>query len=149
MRIVLDSNVIVAAFATRGLCAALFEYCVENHEIFLCSAMLKEITRVLRKRIKVPLSTVDEIELYLKDSTSLVKPARIDPRVCRDKNDLPVLGCALSSLSEFIITGDDDLLSLVRYEKIDIVTPRQFWERVKTRGNRRKRKDRMPKGRPG
>jgi len=132
MRIVLDSNVIVAAFATRGLCAALFEYCVENHEIFLCTAMLKEITGVLRKRIKVPRQTVDQIESYLKANTSLVKPARIDPRVCRDKKDLPVLGCAVSSVSEFIITGDDDLLTLKRHEDTDIVTLRQFWERVKT-----------------
>lgn len=132
MRIVLDSNVIVAAFATRGLCAALFEYCVESHEIFLCSAMHKEIARVLRQRIKVPRSTVDQIESYLEDHTSLVKPARIDPKVCRDKKDLPVLGCALSSLSEYLITGDDDLLSIVRFEKVGIVTPRQFWERVRT-----------------
>ncbi|MFC1800125.1 putative toxin-antitoxin system toxin component, PIN family [Candidatus Eisenbacteria bacterium] len=132
MRIVLDSNVIVAAFATRGLCAALFEHCVENHEIFLCNAMLKEITRVLRKRIKVPRPTVDQIESYLRSHTSLVRPARIDPRVCRDKKDLPVLGCTLSSLSEFLITGDDDLLTLGSFEGTDIVTPRQFWERVKT-----------------
>lgn len=133
MRIVLDSNVVVAAFATRGLCAALFEYCVESHEIFLCSVMLKEITRVLRKRIKVPRETVGQIESYLGTGTSLVKPTRIDPGVCRDKKDLPVLGCAVSSVSEFLVTGDDDLLSIAGFEKIDIVTPRQFWERVKTR----------------
>jgi putative PIN family toxin of toxin-antitoxin system len=132
MRIVLDSNVIVAAFSTRGLCAALFEYCVENTEIFLCRAMLKEITAVLRKRITGPRHTVDQVESYLRSNTSPVRPARIDPKACRDKKDLPVLGCALSSLSEFLIAGDDDLLTLKRFEGTEIVTPRQFWERVKT-----------------
>lgn len=33
MKLVLDSNVIVAAFATRGLCGSLFEYCLESHEV--------------------------------------------------------------------------------------------------------------------
>jgi predicted nucleic acid-binding protein len=34
MRIVLDSNVIVAAFAARGLCESVMEVCLSEHEIF-------------------------------------------------------------------------------------------------------------------
>jgi hypothetical protein len=32
MKIVLDANVAVAAFAARGLCESLFEFCLSSHE---------------------------------------------------------------------------------------------------------------------
>jgi predicted nucleic acid-binding protein len=32
MKVVLDTNVLIAAIATRGLCEALFELCLEKHE---------------------------------------------------------------------------------------------------------------------
>ncbi len=52
MRLVLDSNVIIAVFATRGLCHALFEYCLENHKVIVCEEILAELfeDRVVRYR---------------------------------------------------------------------------------------------------
>ena len=132
MRLVLDSNVIVAAFAVRGLCAALFEYCIESHEVFICEEMLKEVRRVLGKRIKVPGPIADEIDKYLRDSTEIVRPARVARNACRDKKDLPVLGTAVASVAALVISGDDDLLSLKEFEGIEILTPREFWQRMKT-----------------
>ncbi len=40
MRIVLDANVVVAAFAARGLCESLFELCLGSHEIVLSERLL-------------------------------------------------------------------------------------------------------------
>jgi len=50
MRIVLDVNVVVAAFAARGLCESLFELCLGNHEILLSEPLLAEIRRNLTKK---------------------------------------------------------------------------------------------------
>jgi predicted nucleic acid-binding protein len=41
MKIVFDSNVIIAAFAAKGLCHTLFEYCVEKHDVIVCEEILK------------------------------------------------------------------------------------------------------------
>ena len=136
MRVVLDSNVIVAAFATRGMCSALFEYCVENHEVVLCEQMLEEIERALVQQVGVPRSVVREVLEYLRDQAETVSPAAVDSRVCRDKSDLPVLGAAITGACVYIITGDADLLSVGKHGAIEIVSPRVFWEKMK-RGKHR------------
>ncbi len=135
MRLVLDSNVIIAAFAVRGLCHALFEYCLEGHEIILCEEIIEEVARNLRKKIKVPGSLISEIESYLRESTLIENPIPVQEGVFEDESDLPVLGVAAASGSSYIITGDKALLSLKKYEDIDIISPRSFWEIIKGKAN--------------
>jgi len=136
MRVVLDSNVIIAAFATRGLCQALFEYCLENHEVFVCESILREISVKFVRKIGVPKILAAEIGSYIRASVEVVTPDAVPPDICRDKRDLVVLGIAVASNSEYIIAGDKDLLSLIRYETVKIVAPRTFWEIA--RGRKRK-----------
>ena len=45
MKIVLDENVIIAAFAARGLCESVMEVCLSGHEIVLSNGLLDEIPR--------------------------------------------------------------------------------------------------------
>ncbi|MCK4537783.1 MAG: putative toxin-antitoxin system toxin component, PIN family [Candidatus Krumholzibacteria bacterium] len=136
MRLVIDSNVIIAAFAARGLCHALFEYCLESHDVILCESIIKEVKKNLRKKIKAPASLVAGIEAYLRESTSIEKPIPVDPGVFEDKSDLPVLGVAAASDSSYLITGDKALLGLRKYKNTDIVDPRSFWEVVKKKANK-------------
>ena len=131
MRLVLDSNVIVAAFAARGLCDALFEYCVENHEIVLCREMLEEVERALVRKVKAPPAIARAALRYLRGEARLVSPSAIASGACRDKGDLAVLGAAVAGGCEYIVTGDADLLSLGTHAGVQIVSPRAFWEKMK------------------
>lgn len=126
MRIVLDSNVIIAAFAARGVCAELFELCVSEHEIILCEALIVEVKKGLLKKIKVPAATVENIIELLITKTQSVTPASLDEKDCRDPKDIMVLGAAVAVGAKIIITGDKDLLALQRYRHIKIITPRDF-----------------------
>ena len=45
MKIVLDANVIIAAFAARGLCESVMEVCLSEHQIALSDDLLNEILR--------------------------------------------------------------------------------------------------------
>ena len=54
MTIILDSNVILAAFAARGLCASVFELCLDRYTILLSRHIFSEVSRVLQKKIKLP-----------------------------------------------------------------------------------------------
>jgi putative PIN family toxin of toxin-antitoxin system len=137
MKLVLDSNVIIAAFATRGLCHALFEYCLENHEVIICEKILEEVGTKLIKKIKIPRSVAREIDSYLRDSTELVLPAEVRIPKLRDENDLPILGAAAASASSYLITGDSNLLRLKKIDKTDIVSPRSFWEEMKRGGTKK------------
>jgi putative PIN family toxin of toxin-antitoxin system len=127
MRIVLDANVVVAAFAARGLCESLFEFCLGSHEILLSEPLLDEITRNLAKKVKLNRQTVTGIERLLRDNGSLLEPATIAADACRDASDLHVLGLASAGEADYLITGDDDLLVLSRFGRCRIVNPRQFW----------------------
>jgi predicted nucleic acid-binding protein len=40
---VLDTNVLLAAFATRGLCEAVFEACLADHDVVLSEHILREL----------------------------------------------------------------------------------------------------------
>lgn len=136
MRLVFYSNVIIAAFAVRGLCHALFEFCLEGHEIIMCEEIMEEVKRNLQRKIKVPASVTAEIETYLRDSTLIMKPISVENGVFEDESDLPVLGVAAASCSPYIITGDKALLSLKKYKDIYMVSPRSFWEIARGKGNR-------------
>ena len=52
MRLVLDANVLIAAFVARGVCAELLEYCVREHEPVTSVAILEEVRRNLVAKIK-------------------------------------------------------------------------------------------------
>ena len=131
MRVVLDSNVIVAAFATRGICSALFEYCIENDEVVLCDEIVAEVERVLTKKVGVPKPVVHDIVLYLKAHTEAFRPQPVASTACRDKSDLPVLGVALSGSCGHIVTGDTDLLSIGEWAGVKIISPRKYWQQVR------------------
>jgi putative PIN family toxin of toxin-antitoxin system len=131
MKLVLDSNVIIAAFATRGLCSSLFEYCLESHEIALSEPIIGEVTRNLRKKIKLPRSIVTSIEAYLRNACTMTIPDEIDSSVCRDKKDSAILGTAKAAKVKYIVSGDKDLLILKKYLGIAIVDPRAFWQAAK------------------
>jgi putative PIN family toxin of toxin-antitoxin system len=131
VKIVLDSNVIIAAFAARGLCNALFESCIGNHDIILCEEILSEIAKNLKKKIRLPDDVIRQILLLLRSHSTLVTPQKVDIKACKDKKDLMILGSAISGNADYIITGDKDLLSVGRIKDVKIVDPRTFWGEMK------------------
>ncbi len=65
---------------------------------------------------------------FLRQNVELVRPEKLNPKTCRDPNDLMVLGLVLPRDAQAIVTGDKDLLVLESFEDASIVTPRVFWE---------------------
>jgi putative PIN family toxin of toxin-antitoxin system len=126
MRIVLDANVIVAAFATRGLCESVMEVCLSEHEIVLSEQLLDEILRSLLQKIRLPSGVVDGIGELLREHANMLNPIPIALSVCRDPDDIKVLSLAVASKADYIVTGDKDLLVLKKFEDIPILSPRSF-----------------------
>lgn len=131
MKIILDTNVIIAAFASRGLCSAVFELCLDRCEVVVSKAILKEVSTHLHRKIKLPLPQCDLIVSYLRENCFYSEIDDLDGSPCRDKNDIHVLGLAQRSGAKYIITGDQDLLELVTHKNTKIVTPREFWTLLK------------------
>jgi uncharacterized protein len=128
MRVILDTNVILAAFAGRGLANALFELCLEKHEIIISEHILSEVQRNLQKKLKMPKDKVLMITGYLREFCTLSNYKRLDKEVCRDIDDVKILGLSEVAKPDYIITGDKDLLVLKEFHSVPIITPREFWE---------------------
>lgn len=126
MKVVLDTNVLLAAVATRGLCEAVFETCLAAHEIVLSEPILKELRRHLGGKFKLPPGQVAAILSLVREHATLVRPAKVPPGACRDKDDLAVLGTAAAARADCLVTGDRDLLVLREYQGIPILSPRGF-----------------------
>lgn len=131
MKVFLDTNVLVSAFATRGLCADLFRSVIAEHELVLGEVVLEEFRRVLTTRFRVPAEQLRHIEAYLRAYEVVSKPAEPDPIKVRDEADRWVLASAHSAHADVLVTGDADLLSVAARAHVRIVTPREFWEQLR------------------
>jgi putative PIN family toxin of toxin-antitoxin system len=133
MKVVLDTNVLVAAFATQGLCHALLELCVDQHEIMISHEILREVEAVLQRKLKVPPSVVKDTTDYLMNHASVQRPKRLAKQTSRDPSDDHILALSQLSQADYIIAGDGDLLALKTHGNTPIVLPRQFWEILKAK----------------
>jgi putative PIN family toxin of toxin-antitoxin system len=132
LKVVLDSNVVLAALGTRGLCEAVFAACILNHEVVTSEPLLAEVAEHLASKFKMPARMVRSHVRTLREQCIVVEPANVPPDACRDGDDLIVLGTALSGRAECIVTGDHDLLSLGSFQHITILSPRAFYERLRS-----------------
>jgi uncharacterized protein len=127
MKLLLDSNVIISALSARGLCNAIFELCIEKHELVISNSIISEITDILKNKFKAPESTLIDFKKYINEFFIIVADKN-DIDVCRDKNDNKILSVAVDNNVLYIITGDNDLLILKEIKGIKIINPRTFWE---------------------
>jgi hypothetical protein len=133
MTVILDANVLIAAVAAHGLCEAVVELCLAEHELVFSSELLVEVREKLVSKLKVPPARVAEFCEVLKQDGVKTEPAVVPQQACRDPKDMYLLGLATKSRAAFLVTGDKDLLTLTRFDQTRIVTPREFWERVRER----------------
>ena len=128
MRVIVDANVAIAAAASRGLCEAIMELCLEHHHLILCQGILEEIEQKLRIKIKVSPPVIAEYLKVLRNNAQILEPEEVKKRICRDPDDLMILGLVAPGNADAIVTGDKDLLILKEYKKARIMSPRSFWE---------------------
>jgi uncharacterized protein len=128
MRVILDSNVLIAAVAGRGLCESLLELCLEEHDMIVSEELLAEVRRNLVKRIRLPEAVASDFCRLLRNNAIMASPDAIAPGACRDPKDIYLLGLSESAKAAFLVTGDKDLIESGWHGVTKIVTPRQFWE---------------------
>lgn len=131
MKVILDANVLIAAAASRGLCEAVVELCLERHQLVLCEAILSEVNEKLCRKTKVPHAIVAEYLKVFRTNAQLLEPEAVAEGTCRDPKDLMILGLVAPGNARAIVTGDKDLLVLKAYKNARIMLPRAFWESSK------------------
>lgn len=128
MRVFLDTNVLVSAFAARGLCAELLEIVLLEHELILGKSVLSELSRALRHKVKLPPRDCAAIVAFLADEATEIVESSRPVTAPVDDDDAIVLGDAAMGHANVFVTGDAKVLALTHHEAIQIVSPRSFWE---------------------
>lgn len=82
--------------------------------------------RVLRDKFQWEEAAIQSAGDLMSGFTEQVAPTRRLKAVPEDPSDDRILECAISSDSEFLITGDRHLLKLGSFERTKIITPAQF-----------------------
>ena len=130
MRVFLDTNVIVSATATRGLCADVFREVLLSHELIVSEPLLTELSRVLSAKFGADEEMIESVIRILKQETIFSQPLDLPDLTIRDRDDLLILASALAGRAEVLITGDKELLALGSIHTLEIISPRQFWEKI-------------------
>ena len=131
MKVFLDTNVLVSAVATRGLCSDVLREVFRRHHLIISPELLTELENVFRKTLGLPQNMIFEFIEVIKQDSQLSTPSPLPNVKLRDKDDLLMLSSALNGGADLFITGDKELLGLQSIRDMGIVSPRMFWERLK------------------
>jgi putative PIN family toxin of toxin-antitoxin system len=127
VRVLLDTNVLVAGFIARGQSSDLFEHCALEHTLVTSQIVLGEVRRVLLDELGYPEDDVEEAAELVALRSSIVEPSPLAEPASRDPDDDAILATAVAGTCRCLVTGDDDLLTLESYEGIPILRPGEFW----------------------
>lgn len=132
MIVCFDTNVLVSAVATRGLCADIVNATLAEHKLTIGPTVFTELRQALLRKLRIPLAIVDEVESFLRLHAA-VSAAAPNPAIGGlDENDSAVLAEAITGRAHVLVTGDQDLLDFGTQAAIRILSPRGFWELLRS-----------------
>ena len=132
MIIFLDTNVLVSAFATRGLCSDVLRETLSSHQLIISEPLLTELERILEDKIRLPKTLLEEALSFVKQTGLMSEVIKGPTLNIKDKDDIPIIYSALNGGADLFVTGDKELLNLKAVNKMMIVDPRSFWELLKS-----------------
>jgi putative PIN family toxin of toxin-antitoxin system len=128
VKVFFDTNVLIAAFATRGLCADLFAHVLLEHDLVVGEVVLTELRTKPRTKLKLPKKTIDEIEAQLRDGIVVKTPAKHLGLKISDQDDEWVVASAVAGGADVLVTGDAAVLKLRKRAPLPILSPRGLWD---------------------
>ena len=132
MRVFLDTNILVSALATRGLCSDLLRVVITNHSLIAGETVLRELRQVLDEKFGVPRARIDAAGEFLRETAVIVAEAAPIAIELVDPDDVPVLGEAVAGKADVLVTGDRDLLRVAGEAPVAIESPRGFWDALRS-----------------
>lgn len=125
MRVVFDTNVIVAGIVAEGLCREILEIHVPEHVAILSPILWDELVSALQRKFSLTPDDLPILALY-RQHAEWTEAVALKEAVCRDRDDDWGLATALAGHAEAIVSGDADLLTLGVYSDIKLLSPRDF-----------------------
>ena len=128
IRAVLDTNVVVSALLFDGRASRLVALWQQRRFVPLISRpILQEYLRVLAyPKFKLTAQEVRQAIEELLPYAETVSPGKRLRAIRRDPADNRFLECAMAGKAQYLVSGDDDLLSLRSFQGISTVSVSEF-----------------------
>jgi len=125
VKIVLDSNIYIAAFLAKGLALEILELGYkEKIEIYTSNEILREVKGKLVGKLKLEESYVDSYIKHLSKGLKVVIPLKKLHLVKPDPDDNKILECAEQADANLIVSIDKHLLKIKKFGRAGIVHPK-------------------------
>ncbi|HUP24687.1 MAG TPA: putative toxin-antitoxin system toxin component, PIN family [Thermoanaerobaculia bacterium] len=125
-RVCLDSNVLVAAFVARGLCADVLRLVLAEHVLIVPEVVAEEVRRVLAEKLRASREAISAVDAVLDRCGIVPRADELSPIKLRDPDDELVLAGAIAGGAAILVTGDEDLLVVAEESPIRILSPKAF-----------------------
>ena len=129
MKVFLDTNVLISALATRGLCADLYERLLTEHEVIIGEPVVAEVLDILQRKFGAPATLLVKVEAELRLLQVIRAQSAAPALPIRDMDDPWIVACALHAQVDCFVTGDAELLGLGSVNNMPIISPRVCWEK--------------------
>ncbi len=128
MRVFVDSNVLIAALATRGICVDLLRLVLVDHQLLASKAVFRELRGLLITRLGLPRALADQVIPFLRERAEVCEPRLPAVRTSAESDYDQILGAALEGQADVLVTADRALLATDNRASVRITDPRGFWE---------------------
>ncbi len=128
MKIVIDTNVVISGTFFGGFPRKILEAVVNNKvDAYANTKIIKEYLDIVKEMIVDKGGKIDENILSpFIEKLNLVKPVS-KIKISRDKDDDKFIECAIDSKALYVVSGDKDLLDIVEFQNISIITAKDFF----------------------
>lgn len=128
-RVVIDTNVLIShLLVTDSSPSRAVRHALAKTQLLVSESTLSELADVLGRKKFDALSRREDRQAFLRLIARVAEtvPITTTVRACRDPQDDKFLELAVSGSAHWIVSGEQDLLTLTPYEGCAIVTPAQF-----------------------
>jgi putative PIN family toxin of toxin-antitoxin system len=131
VKVVIDTNVFISGFFFRGPPYHILRAWSENKlRVVLSHEILAEYYRTGEAfSVKAPNPDLDAFLRLLTTKAIVVSAPPLPNNVCKDPDDDKFLAAALSGGAKVIASGDKALLAVSGYGGIEVLRPRDFYDR--------------------
>lgn len=132
-KIILDTNVIVSSLIQRGFPHLIVQELYFERKIELCISedLMNEYYEVLNREkfSKFPnfKANAEIILAHIGSKATFFSPKR-KVRIISDPDDNMLLELALECKADFLVTGNTNDFTIIKYRRTRIVVPRDYWE---------------------
>ncbi len=128
MKIVIDTNIVISGTFFGGFPRKILEAVVRDKvEAYANTKIINEYLDIVKEMITDKGGNLDvNILSPFIDKLNVVKPmSKI--KISRDKDDDKFIECAIDSNALYVVSGDKDLLDIVKYQRISIIAAKDFY----------------------